>query len=94
MEGTAHAYGDAICTEAVVFEMARKLGKSSAYQIIFEVSQASQRDHVSIRAAIEADARVLAVMNAGALARLFEPRTHLGMSEHIVDNVLAKLAAR
>ena len=39
-----------------------------------------------------ADARVLAVMNDGALARLFEPRTHLGMSERIVDNVLAKLA--
>ena len=38
------------------------------------------------------DARVLAVMNDGALARLFEPRTHLGMSERIVDNVLAKLA--
>jgi len=92
MEGTAQAYGDAICTEAVVFEMARKLGKSSAYQIIFEVSQASQRNHVSIREAIEADARVLAVMNDGALARLFEPRTHLGMSERIVDNVLAKLA--
>ena len=92
MECTAQAYGDAICTEAVVFEMARKLGKSSAYQIIFEVSQASQRNHVSIREAIEADARVLAVMNDGALARLFEPRTHLGMSERIVDNVLARLA--
>ncbi|WP_371313512.1 hypothetical protein [Vibrio cholerae] len=77
-----------------MFEMARKLGKSSAYQIIFEVSQASQRNHVSIREAIEADARVLAVMNDGALARLFEPRTHLGMSERIVDNVLARLAAR
>jgi len=92
MEGTAQAYGDAICTEAVVFERARTLGKSSAYQIIFEVSQASQRNHVSIREAIEADARVLAVMNDGALARLFEPRTHLGMSERIVDNVLARLA--
>ncbi|MDD0976230.1 class-II fumarase/aspartase family protein [Pseudomonas fontis] len=94
MECNAHAFGDAICTEAVVFEMATKLGKSSAYNIIFEVSQASQRDHVSIREAIECDARVMAVMEAGALARLFEPRSHLGMSETIVDSVLAKVGSR
>lgn len=94
MECNAHAFGDAICTEAVVFEMARKLGKSSAYKIIYEVSQACQRDRVSIRTAIESDPRVIAAMEEGALARLFEPRTHLGMSEQIVDNVLARVNSR
>ncbi|WP_342616127.1 hypothetical protein RO524_17805, partial [Pseudomonas aeruginosa] len=40
---TANAYSDAICTEAFVFEMAKQLGKSSAYEIIFEITQACQR---------------------------------------------------
>lgn len=94
MARNAYAFGDAICTEALVFEMARKLGKKSAYEIIFEISQASQRDRVSIREAVESDPRVIAVMEEGALARLFEPRTHLGMSEKIVANVLAKAGSR
>ncbi|MFC0225490.1 class-II fumarase/aspartase family protein [Serratia aquatilis] len=94
MERNAHAFGDAICTEAVMFEMAKKLGKSSAYQIIFELSQACQRDRVSIREAVESDPRVIAAIEPGALAQLFEPRTHLGMSENIIDNVLAKVGSR
>lgn len=94
MEGNARAFADAICTEALVFEMAKKLGKSSAYEIIFEICQACQRDRVSIREAIESDPRVTAVMEKKVLARLFEPRSHLGMSEKIVGNVLAKVGSR
>jgi adenylosuccinate lyase len=94
MERNARAFGDAICTEALMFEMARKLGKSSAYEIIFELTQACQRDRVSIRAAVESDPRVLAALEEGTLARLFEPRTHLGMAETIVDSVLAKVSGR
>lgn len=94
MEGIALAFADAICTEALVFEMAKKLGKSSAYKIIYEISQACQRDRVSIRAAIEADPRVTAVMEEGVLARLFDPRSHLGMAQTIVDDVLARTGSR
>ncbi|AKA23985.1 adenylosuccinate lyase family protein [Pseudomonas chlororaphis] len=93
MERNATAYSEAICTEAFVFEMAKKLGKSSAYEIIFEITQACQRDQVPIRQAIEADPRVCAVMSAQTLARLFEPRAHLGMAETIVDKVLGKAAS-
>lgn len=92
MERTANAFSEAICTEAFVFEMAKKLGKSSAYEIIFEITQASQRNRVSMREAIESDPRVSAVMEEETLARLFEPRSHLGMAETIVDNVLGKVA--
>ncbi len=92
MERTANAFSEAICTEAFVFEMAKKLGKSSAYAIIFEITQASQRNRVSMREAIESDPRVSAVMGEETLAKLFEPRSHLGMAEKIVDNVLGKAA--
>ncbi|MBM3104068.1 adenylosuccinate lyase family protein [Pseudomonas sp. V1] len=92
MERTANAYSEAICTEAFVFEMAKKLGKSSAYEIIFEITQKSQRNRVSMREAIESDPRVSAVMEAQTLAGLFEPRSHLGMAEQIVDKVLGKVA--
>ena len=94
MEGNARAFADAICTEALMFEMAKKLGKSSAYEIIFEITQACQRDRMSIREGIESDPRISAVMDKDELARLFEPRSHLGMSEKIVDNVLARVGCR
>ncbi len=94
MAGNARAFAEAICTEALTFEMAKKLGKSSAYEIIFDISQACQRDRIPIRAAIESDPRVSAVLDQATLARLFEPRSHLGMSEKIVDNVLAKAGSR
>ena len=77
--------------EGLVFEMARKLGKSSAYEIIFELTQACQRDRVSIREAVEADPRVRAALEGGRLAQLLEPSAHLGMAETIVDGVLAKV---
>lgn len=93
MARTADAFSDAICTEAFVFEMAKKLGKSSAYAIIFEITQTCQRNRVSMREAIESDPRVNTVMPAQTLARLFEPRSHLGMAQEIVDNVLGKVAS-
>lgn len=94
MERNARTFGDAICMEGLVFEMARKLGKSSAYEIIFELTQACQRDRVSIREAVEADPRVRAALESGKLAQLLEPRSHLGMAETIVDGVLAKVSRR
>ena len=93
MARTANAYSDAICTEAFVFEMAKQLGKSSAYEIIFEITQACQRKRIPMRQALESDPRVGAVMPKETLARLFAPRTHLGMAGTIVDKVLDKVAS-
>lgn len=94
MERNARAFSDSICMEAFVFEMAGKLGKSSAYEIIFELTQACQRDRVPIREAVEADPRVLAAVGEGRLARLFEPGAHLGMAGTIVDGVLNEAGQR
>ncbi|MFK3651002.1 adenylosuccinate lyase family protein [Lysobacter enzymogenes] len=94
MERNAQAFSDSICMEAFVFEMAGKLGKSSAYEIIFELTQACQRDRVPIREAVESDPRVLAAVGEGRLARLFEPSAHLGMAETIVDSVLSEAGRR
>jgi adenylosuccinate lyase len=94
MERNARAFGDAICMEAFVFEMARKLGKASAYQIIFELTQESQSKKKSIREMVEADPRVRAAVDAEKLEQLFNPREHLGMAEKLVDGVLAEVAKR
>ncbi|HYO56762.1 adenylosuccinate lyase family protein [Archangium sp.] len=92
MEQNARAFGDSICMEAFVFEMARKLGKANAYQIIFELTQESQSKHKPLREMVESDPRVRAVVDEASLKRLFDPRTHLGMAEKLVDGVLAKVA--
>lgn len=94
MARNARAFSDSICMEAFVFEMAGKLGKSSAYEIIFELTQACQRDRVPIREAVEADPRVLAAVGEGRLATLFEPQAHLGMAEALVDGVLNEVGHR
>jgi adenylosuccinate lyase len=94
MERNAHAFGEAICMEAFVFEMARKLGKASAYKIIFELTQESQSKRKSIREMVEADPRVRAIVDEETLERLFNPRAHLGMAEKLVDGVLSKTAKR
>jgi adenylosuccinate lyase len=94
MERNANTFSDAICMEAFVFEMARKLGKASAYQIIFELTQESQSKRKPIREMVEADPRVRAAVDEEKLERLFDPRAHLGMAEKLVDGVLAKTAKR
>jgi adenylosuccinate lyase len=91
MERNARTFGDAICMEAFVFEMARKVGKTSAYEIIFELSQASQTQRKSMRETVQFDPRVLAAVDEATIARLFDPRQHLGMAERIVDDVLARI---
>jgi adenylosuccinate lyase len=94
MERTAQSFGDALCMEAFVFEMARKLGKASAYQIIFELTQESQSKRKSIRETVEADPRVRAAVDDEKLEHLFNPRSHLGMTEKLVDGVLTEAAKR
>jgi adenylosuccinate lyase len=94
MEQTARDFSDSICMEAFVFEMARKLGKASAYQIIFELTQESQTKRRPIREMVESDPRVRAAVDEAALERLFDPKAHLGMAEKLVDGVLAEVAKR
>lgn len=94
MERNANTFSDAICMEAFVFEMARKLGKASAYQIIFELTQESQSKRKPIREMVEADPRVRAAVDEEKLEHLFDPRAHLGMAEKLVDGVLAETAKR
>lgn len=94
MERNAQAFGDALCMEAFVFEMARKMGKASAYQIIFELTQESQSKRKPIRETVEADPRVRATVDDDKLQHLFNPRSHLGMAANLVDGVLAEVAKR
>lgn len=93
MARTANAYGDTICTETLVFEAVKQLGKSNAHEIIFEITQTYQRKRIPMRRAFESNPRVGAIMPKEILARLLEPWSHLGMIGTIVDKVLDRVAS-
>jgi adenylosuccinate lyase len=81
----AEQAAEAICTEALVFRLAEKFGKESAYRIVYDLSQKSQNEKTSLRALIEANPSLVERLGEG----VFDPSQHLGSCDALIDRVLA-----
>jgi 3-carboxy-cis,cis-muconate cycloisomerase len=80
-----------IMAESVTFALAEKLGKSEAHHLVEAASKKAVAENKTLREVLAADSRVSAQLDAKQLADLFEPMAYQGVSQALIDRLLASL---
>lgn len=89
--GTTHGL---IMAEAVAMALADKVGKSEAHHMVETASRASVETGQHLRDVLAKDPRVIAYLGADTLERLFEPDAYQGVSQAMIDRLLAALDSK
>ena len=82
-----------IMAESVTFALAEKIGKSDAHHLVEAASKKAVAEKKTLREVLAADSRVTAKLDAQKLAELFEPMAYQGVSQALIDRLLASLDA-
>ncbi len=80
-----------IMAEAVTFALAEKIGKSAAHNLIEAASKKAVAEKRHLRDVLADDAFVSEELDAEKLAGLFEPMAYQGVSQTLIDRLLASL---
>jgi 3-carboxy-cis,cis-muconate cycloisomerase len=80
-----------IMAEAVTFALADKLGKSDAHHLVEAATKKAVAQKMHLRDVLTADPKVAAQLSADRIAKLFEPMAYQGVSQTLIDRLLASL---
>jgi 3-carboxy-cis,cis-muconate cycloisomerase len=80
-----------IMAEAVTMALAEKIGKSDAHHLIEILSRRAVSEKHHLRDVLSADAAVTAHLGAEEIAKLFDPMAYQGVSQTLIDRLLASL---
>ena len=85
------ATGGLIMAEAVTMALAEKIGKSEAHHLVETASKKAVAEKKHLRDVLTGDPGVSAHLTADKLAKLFEPTAYQGVSQTLIDRLLASL---
>jgi 3-carboxy-cis,cis-muconate cycloisomerase len=88
MRANLDATDGLIMAEAVTMALAEKIGKSDAHHLVEAASKKAVKDKKHLRDVLAADAKVTAQLDAGNIAKLFEPMAYQGASQALIDRLL------
>jgi 3-carboxy-cis,cis-muconate cycloisomerase len=91
MRANLDATGGLIMAEAVAFALAEKVGKQEAHHLVEAASKKAVAEKTSFRAVLEQDPRITAHLEAERIAQLLEPTAYQGVSQTLIDRLLASL---
>ncbi|HZE54439.1 MAG TPA: 3-carboxy-cis,cis-muconate cycloisomerase [Bradyrhizobium sp.] len=91
MRVNLEATGGLIMAEAVAFALAEKIGRSEAHRLVEAASKKAVAEKKGLRDVLSGDANVTAHLSADRLAKLFEPMAYQGVSQALIDRLLASL---
>lgn len=80
-----------VMAEAVSMALAEKTGKSEAHSIVEAASRKAIESKQHLRDVLGKDPRVTAHLSADKLKSLFEPMSYQGVSQALIDRLLASL---
>src|SRR6202048_1738434 len=80
-----------IMAEAVTMALAEKIGKSEAHHLVEAASKKAIAGRKHLRDVLAKDPKVSAHLNADQLTKLFEPMAYQGVSQALIDRLLASL---
>src|SRR5665213_3488104 len=78
-----------IMAEAVTFALAPSIGKSTAHHLVEAAGKRAVAEKKHLRDVLASDPGVTAHLSAGKLATLFEPMAYQGVSQVMIDRLLA-----
>jgi 3-carboxy-cis,cis-muconate cycloisomerase len=85
------ATGGLIMAEAATFALAEKIGKSEAHHLVEASSKKAVTDKKHLRDVLAKNPKVTAHLSADKLAKLFEPMAYQGVSQALIDRLLASI---
>jgi 3-carboxy-cis,cis-muconate cycloisomerase len=91
MRANLDATGGLIMAEAVTFALAEKIGKSEAHHLMEAASKKAVAGKKHLRDVLAKDPKVSAHLSADKLTKLFEPMAYQGVSQALIDRLLASL---
>jgi 3-carboxy-cis,cis-muconate cycloisomerase len=80
-----------IMAEAVTMALAEKIGKSEAHHLVEAASKKAVANKKNLRDVLAKDSKVTAHLDAERIANLFEPMAYQGVSQALIDRLLAPL---
>jgi 3-carboxy-cis,cis-muconate cycloisomerase len=91
MRTNLEATGGLIMAEAIAFALAEKVGKQEAHRLVETASKKTVAEKTGLRAALENDPKITAHLDAERIAQLLEPMAYQGVSQALIDRLLASL---
>src|ERR1700674_1065521 len=85
------ATGGLIMAEAVTFALAERIGKGDAHHLIEAASKKAVAAKKHLLDVLSAEPKVTSHLGAKQLAKLFEPMAYQGVSQTLIDRLLASL---
>lgn len=80
--------GGLLLSERVMFELADKLGKQTAHEVVYELCMESVEKQIPFRDMLMNDERVFTIFTKEQLEDVMDPATYLGSAPDTVDRVL------
>jgi 3-carboxy-cis,cis-muconate cycloisomerase len=80
-----------IMAEAVTMALAEQIGKSEAHHLVEAASKKAVADKKNLRDVLATDSKITARLDAEKIANLFEPMAYQGVSQALIDRLLASL---
>jgi 3-carboxy-cis,cis-muconate cycloisomerase len=80
-----------IMAESVTMKLAEKIGKSEAHHLMEAASKRAVAEKKDLRDVLTRDPKVTAHLDAGKIKDLFEPIAYQGVSQTLIDRLLASL---
>ena len=80
-----------IMAEAVTMALAETIGKSEAHHLVEAASKRAVAEKMGLRDLLAQDSKVTAHLSAERLTQLFEPMAYQGVSQALIDRLLASL---
>ena len=92
MRANLDTTGGLIMAEAVAFALAEKIGKQEAHHLVEAASKKAVAEKtVAYATVLENDPKITAHLDAKRIAQLFEPMAYQGVSQALIDRLLASL---
>ena len=91
MRANLDATGGLIMAEAVTFALTEKIGKSDAHHLVETASKKAVAEKKHLRDVLTADSKITAQLSTEQIAKLFEPMAYQGVSQTLIDRLLASL---
>ncbi|HEY2213075.1 MAG TPA: 3-carboxy-cis,cis-muconate cycloisomerase [Bradyrhizobium sp.] len=80
-----------IMAEAVTMAVAEKIGKSEAHHLVEAASKKAVTEKKGLRDVLTKDSKITAHLDTDRITKLFEPMAYQGVSQALIDRLLASL---
>jgi 3-carboxy-cis,cis-muconate cycloisomerase len=80
-----------IMAETVAFALAEKIGKADAHHLVEAAAKKAVAEKKHLREVLASDSKVTSQLDTSRIAQLFEPMAYQGVSQALIDRLLASL---